>query len=169
MRYYLDNAFLQDNPWITVVGCGGTGGYVAEGLCRLFTGREATIVLVDHDRVEPHPGLSPMTSTGRGDNDPWSFTDRASGVPFRLEELETYEKFLEANPFGGFTFSQLAAELLAAHAGEGSLLRFYGLLEPERTWQEAFQLAFSVTVEEFYELFEAHRAAGFPEVELPVA
>ena len=54
MPYYLDNAFLQDNPWITVVGCGGTGGYVAEGLCRLFTGREATIVLVDHDRVEPH-------------------------------------------------------------------------------------------------------------------
>ena len=54
MPYYLDNQFLLDNPWITVVGCGGTGGFVAEGLCRLFTGREATIVLVDHDRVEPH-------------------------------------------------------------------------------------------------------------------
>ena len=54
MPYYLDNAFLLDDPWITVVGCGGTGGFVAEGLCRLFQGREATIVLVDHDRVEPH-------------------------------------------------------------------------------------------------------------------
>ncbi len=54
MPYSLDNAFLLDNPWITVVGCGGTGGFVAEGLCRLFQGREATIVLVDHDRVEPH-------------------------------------------------------------------------------------------------------------------
>ena len=54
MPYYLDNEFLLDKPWITVVGCGGTGGFVAEGLCRLFTGREATIVLVDHDRVEPH-------------------------------------------------------------------------------------------------------------------
>ena len=54
MPYYLDNEFLQNNPWITVVGCGGTGGFVAEGLCRLFQGREATIVLVDHDRVEPH-------------------------------------------------------------------------------------------------------------------
>ena len=54
MPYYLDNSFLLDNPWITVVGCGGTGGFVAEGLCRLFQGREATIVLVDHDRVEPH-------------------------------------------------------------------------------------------------------------------
>ena len=54
MPYYLDNSFLLDNPWITVVGCGGTGGFVAEGLCRLFQGREATIVLVDHDRVESH-------------------------------------------------------------------------------------------------------------------
>ena len=54
MPYYLDNVFLLDNPWITVVGCGGTGGFVAEGLCRLFQGRQATIVLVDHDRVEPH-------------------------------------------------------------------------------------------------------------------
>ena len=54
MPYYLDNAFLLDNPWITVVGCGGTGGFVTEGLCRLFQGRQATIVLVDHDRVEPH-------------------------------------------------------------------------------------------------------------------
>ena len=55
MPHYLDNEFLLDNPWITVVGCGGTGGFVAEGLCRLFQGREVvTIVLVDHDRVEPH-------------------------------------------------------------------------------------------------------------------
>ena len=54
MPYYLDNALLLDNPGITVVGCGGTGGFVAEGLCRLFQGRKATIVLVDHDRVEPH-------------------------------------------------------------------------------------------------------------------
>ena len=52
--YHLDNAFLLEDPWITVVGVGGTGGFVAEGLCRLFQGREATIVLVDHDRVEPH-------------------------------------------------------------------------------------------------------------------
>ena len=54
MPYYLTNEFLLDNPRITVVGCGGTGGFVAEGLCRLFQGRDATIVLVDHDRVEPH-------------------------------------------------------------------------------------------------------------------
>ena len=65
MPYYLDNEFLLDNPWITVVGCGGTGGFVAEGLCRLFQGRDATIVLVDHDRVEPHNLLQPDISTPR--------------------------------------------------------------------------------------------------------
>lgn len=36
---------------VMVVGCGGTGGYVAEGLCRLLD-KGADIWLVDHDRVE---------------------------------------------------------------------------------------------------------------------
>ena len=45
---------LPQEPNITVVGCGGTGGFVAESLCRLFTGRKAAIILVDHDRVERH-------------------------------------------------------------------------------------------------------------------
>jgi PRTRC genetic system ThiF family protein len=35
-------------------GCGGTGGFVAEGLCRLFTGTKHRIFLVDPDRVEEH-------------------------------------------------------------------------------------------------------------------
>ena len=39
------------SPWWAAAG---PGGFVAEGLCRLFQGRKATIVLVDHDRVEPH-------------------------------------------------------------------------------------------------------------------
>ena len=56
MPYYLDHSLFTDTrlPHITVVGCGGTGAFAADALCRLFTGREATIVLVDHDRVEPH-------------------------------------------------------------------------------------------------------------------
>ncbi|MDO8690685.1 MAG: ThiF family adenylyltransferase, partial [Dehalococcoidia bacterium] len=36
---------------VTVVGCGGTGGHVAEGLCRQLPPR-CKIVLVDPDRVE---------------------------------------------------------------------------------------------------------------------
>ncbi len=36
-----------------VVGCGGTGGYVAEGLCRLLIGSSIPLLLIDGDRVEP--------------------------------------------------------------------------------------------------------------------
>ena len=54
MPYILETQFMEENPRIVVIGCGGTGGFVAEALCRLFTGRDAKIVLVDHDRVEPH-------------------------------------------------------------------------------------------------------------------
>lgn len=39
---------------ILVVGCGGTGCFVAEGLCRLLIGTDIPILLIDPDRVEPH-------------------------------------------------------------------------------------------------------------------
>ena len=55
MPYYLEQRpscwTTPGSPWWAAAG---TGGFVAEGLCRLFQGRDATIVLVDHDRVEPH-------------------------------------------------------------------------------------------------------------------
>jgi PRTRC genetic system ThiF family protein len=37
-----------------LVGCGGTGGFLAEDICRLLIGRHASLCLVDPDRVEPH-------------------------------------------------------------------------------------------------------------------
>jgi PRTRC genetic system ThiF family protein len=39
---------------IVLVGCGGTGGFLAEAVCRLLLGRSARLYLVDPDRVEPH-------------------------------------------------------------------------------------------------------------------
>jgi hypothetical protein len=41
------------------------------------------------------------------------------------------------------------------------------LQQPGATWQEAFNTAFGMTIAEFYVLFEEHRAAGFPEVNIP--
>jgi PRTRC genetic system ThiF family protein len=41
----------QRKNQVLVVGCGGTGGYVAEGLCRILP-IEWEIILQDHDRVE---------------------------------------------------------------------------------------------------------------------
>ena len=49
--YKLDGSFAQGHFTVTVVGCGGTGSFAAEGICRLLPAR-ADLVLVDHDRVE---------------------------------------------------------------------------------------------------------------------
>ena len=49
--YTLDNQFMQYSCNVTVVGCGGTGGFVAEGLCRILPPM-AKLLLIDPDRVE---------------------------------------------------------------------------------------------------------------------
>ena len=75
----------------------------------------------------------------------------------------------------------VAVELLASHVGLSKLPYYYMYLEssmvpegyddelPRPGWRIAFERAFGMTVEEFYALFEEHRAAGFPEVDLPIA
>jgi len=45
---------MAQNSGISVVGCGGTGSFVAEGLCRLLINEDITLTLIDPDRVEPH-------------------------------------------------------------------------------------------------------------------
>ena len=81
-----------------------------------------------------------------------------------LERLETREQTWAVH--AGDWYGKWAAELLASHAGEEALFRYFTLLQPGTTWQEAFHGAFGMTVDEFYELFEAHRAAGFPKLPL---
>ena len=49
--YRLEISFAMGSFSVSVIGCGGTGGFVAEGLCRLLPSR-AALVLIDHDRVE---------------------------------------------------------------------------------------------------------------------
>ena len=48
-----------------VVGCGGTGGFLAEAICRLLMDVPADLYLVDMDRVEPHN--CGRQAFGRGD------------------------------------------------------------------------------------------------------
>ena len=50
--YKLDNSHLLQDPSIVIVGTGGTGGFLADQVCRLFTGRRCKITLVDPDTVE---------------------------------------------------------------------------------------------------------------------
>lgn len=50
--YKLDNRFTDTEFVVTIVGCGGTGAFVADGLCRLLSGSHNKVVLIDYDRVE---------------------------------------------------------------------------------------------------------------------
>jgi len=54
MSYTVEIGDSMTAPKIVVVGCGGTGGFVAEGLCRILANNDLDILLIDHDRVEPH-------------------------------------------------------------------------------------------------------------------
>ena len=47
-------AEVEHTAVIVLVGCGGTGSFLAEALCRLLIGRPADVYLVDMDRVEQH-------------------------------------------------------------------------------------------------------------------
>ncbi len=51
--YNLINEFSKppQNFFVTLIGCGGTGGFAADGLCRVLPNR-AKLILIDHDRVE---------------------------------------------------------------------------------------------------------------------
>jgi hypothetical protein len=51
MNYVLNNHFVKNRGGVTVVGCGGTGSFVAEGLCRMQA-TDVKLMLVDFDRVE---------------------------------------------------------------------------------------------------------------------
>jgi len=53
MSYKVSPQNLPEDFRIIVVGCGGTGSFVAEGLCRLLES-DHPLLLIDHDRVEPH-------------------------------------------------------------------------------------------------------------------
>ena len=80
---------------------------------------------------------------------------------------KTYNVLLDGP--GRFALATMGAEFLAAKAGEEALMTFWTLLGPGTTWQEAFNTAFGMTIDDFYSLFEEHRAAGFPAPDLPGA
>ena len=93
------------------------------------------------------------------------FLQNAKRIPEPLKEMATSEGFY--SKFNSIDHSILAVELLASRSGQGSLFDYYASLEPGTTWRGQFQETFGIGVSEFYDLFERHRKAGFPELELP--
>lgn len=54
MTYTVELTNNMGAPQIVVVGCGGTGSFVAEDLCRILFNSDLELLLVDYDRIEPH-------------------------------------------------------------------------------------------------------------------
>ena len=101
----------------------------------------------------------------RSSTDPWGVVEYGKHADKPLSEMVTGDDFAEVRG-SGYKNSLLATELLASYAGEEALLRYYNLQGSDTTWQGAFGTALGMAVEEFYERFEEHRAAGFPEVDI---
>ena len=74
-----------------------------------------------------------------------------------LPELEPYSATVKPGNFG-FTLGFMGIAWLAEYAGEQSIVDFFARLADEASWREAFEAAFGLTVDEFYEQFAAYHA-----------
>ncbi len=79
-----------------------------------------------------------------------------------LVDLELAESFFNEHPFGSYEVGFLAVEWLARHSSDASILRYYEILPQHDTWQAAFENAFGMAVDEFYESFEGYRDGVAP-------
>ena len=94
---------------------------------------------------------------------------RQSSTPLRQLESHDGSRGVGYEPTRALSF--LAADWLVRHADERSLLEYFRLIprgDPELphhrpgagSWRAAFEQAFGVSVEDFYERFEADREAA---------
>ncbi len=82
-------------------------------------------------------------------------------TPPALEEIEEYDAFLSPGT-PGYHLGFVAANWLVDHSSEEAVLGFFRTLSGDGTWEEAFESAFGIGSSDFYEEFEAYRAAVAP-------
>lgn len=110
---------------VMLVGCGGIGSLLAEPLARLLMfhehGREATLVLVDGDRFEPHNAARQLFPAGLAGNKADVTRDRLT-VSLGFPVAESVPSFMDAEGFAhemGFARSHrvfiLAVDNVATH------------------------------------------------------
>ena len=82
---------------------------------------------------------------------------RSGSAVLPLEDLEAYPEWREADPPQAYATGFLAAEWLAAWAGDEALWAYMRQLQRAGTrWSFAFDVAFTLTVEDFYAAFAKH-------------
>ena len=84
-----------------------------------------------------------------------------------LADIDGYEPDEWGSPYK-YSAGTEAVELLVSIVGVSRLFDFYTMMRPNEPWQSTFSRAYGVSVEEFYEMFEQHKAAGLPDLQLPI-
>ena len=88
---------------------------------------------------------------------------RSGSALLALEDLEVYLEWREADPPQAYATGFLAAEWLAAWAGDEALWAYMRQLQRAGThWSFAFDVAFTLTVEDFYSAFAKHAESFDP-------
>ena len=65
-------------------------------------------------------------------------------------------------PTVDYDLGYLVAEWLVSHAGRDALIDYYRRLASSSNWEDAFEGAFGISVDDFYARFKAHRADVAP-------
>ena len=78
-------------------------------------------------------------------------------TPRYLENVaieSTFRAGCVVHPIYTYSIAFAGADLLVEKAGESSIVEFWQLLQERPTWQQAFEEAFGMGIEEFYVLFD---------------
>ena len=89
-------------------------------------------------------------------------TSRAMATASPLNTLDTDAAFDEVGHAEARALGFLAMERLVERVGESAIFEYYRLRAGLKTWEAAFEAAFGLTVDDFYEEFEAYRAEVAP-------
>jgi len=129
-----------------------TGGLGAAGEIRPFWLVEGMAMYLSA-RYRSDAGYEDYQSARR-----WAVHNaRAFGGPLPLYSLETYLQWRSSPPVAAYAVGFLAAEWLAAQAGDDALFLFMRRLQRGVSrWHEAFDIAFGLSLDEFYGAFDAH-------------
>ena len=104
-----------------------------------------------------HDETSTQTYDGRIQND----IIAVRRIPTRLRDIE-HDTSIGGDAHANYSLATLAIDWLISRAGEAAITEFYRQRPSHPDWQSTFRAIFGMTVDKFYDAFEAYRAEIAP-------
>ena len=188
-RWWDDRVRRLSLPLEWDYGCSiGVTGWIIHSLScgqsldhRSYINSHIRVLLQDKGQLDPPPlwleagggmylELSYRTAeTATHDDEIAAYTGLVRQATVPLQQLEAAETWQTTDSNTIEALSVLAVNRLLRRAGESALFEYYRLLPRDAgsitsqgSWQAAFESAFGLTIDEFYERFEAYRATLRP-------